>query len=426
MEKDLPRIFLIKKIYFKTSLTKRDKKETDIGVFISFIFSKQIYCNVQDPDFLFGLDCIRKKTNKLFFLTSLFLKKILLKYHCVTFIKFSFCFCFEGIYFFFFFLQSSYKLYVSFDTLSLTQTITNWQKIEDMKDSSALREDEEFEPSETRKRRLSESVRTIGSYYQSMENHVIEWREVSQGSGLEEKPMKKEKEKENKKKKKKKKKMEEMTKKEGIQMPNVLQSYSPQDLTPMKSNVETKRTWRSESEEIAYNGVHINKSQCKKPLLKKIDSQTNQNIKLSPMHSVKNWTTIHSYRNILLGIMYNTIARFESYSNENRCCCGCFYDNVLCMRYNICPHWLYSTCCLCCFWGSNERKMCAFAVLYHKLYLIVYFVILVTTATLFAYDLIIFENNHRHLPSNVQSEPFFVQLLDMFCVALMIFDIFLQ
>ncbi|ETO11547.1 hypothetical protein RFI_25829, partial [Reticulomyxa filosa] len=114
--------------------------------------------------------------------------------------------------------------------------------------------------------------------------------------------------------------------------------------------------------------------------------------------------------------------RYKSFSGENEpCCSDCFYEYVLCVRSDMCPDWMYRGLCVCCFWGTNERKVCAFTILYSKVYYCIYFVIIGITVTLVIYDL----DKHRVL-SGVQTEPVVMKALDVFCVCLMVFDIFMQ
>ena len=77
-------------------------------------------------------------------------------------------------------------------------------------------------------------------------------------------------------------------------------------------------------------------------------------------------------------------------------------------------------CCCCCFWNENDRRKCAIGVLYSKLYLLLYFAIIVITVTLLVFD---FTQGINKLG---KEEPDWFVALDIICVSLMVVDVFVQ
>lgn len=82
-----------------------------------------------------------------------------------------------------------------------------------------------------------------------------------------------------------------------------------------------------------------------------------------------------------------------------------------------CPY----PCCCCCALSRSSRQQCALSLLYAKLYLLVYLLIIAMTLTLLIFDLA--KGNIIH---NLQSEPTWFVALDICCVALMVFDVIVQ
>eukprot|EP00483_Globobulimina_turgida_P011632 UN11654 len=78
-------------------------------------------------------------------------------------------------------------------------------------------------------------------------------------------------------------------------------------------------------------------------------------------------------------------------------------------------------CCCCCALSRSHRQQCAITMLYNRAYLIVYLSIIAMTLTLLIYDLA-----HGNIIHDLKSEPVWFVILDICCVALMVFDVFVQ
>ena len=82
-------------------------------------------------------------------------------------------------------------------------------------------------------------------------------------------------------------------------------------------------------------------------------------------------------------------------------------------------------CCIvlcCCFWSNYDRQQCSLALLYTKFYFGIYLLSIVITIGLLIYDL----SNGSIMDENLDKEPIWFISLDIFCVALMVFDIVVQ
>jgi len=82
-----------------------------------------------------------------------------------------------------------------------------------------------------------------------------------------------------------------------------------------------------------------------------------------------------------------------------------------------CPY----PCCCCCALSRSHRQQCALSLLYAKFYLCIYLLIIAMTLTLLIFDLA--KGNIIH---NLQSEPVWFVIVDICCVTLMVFDVFVQ
>eukprot|EP01083_Nonionella_stella_P222029 792660_1 len=82
-----------------------------------------------------------------------------------------------------------------------------------------------------------------------------------------------------------------------------------------------------------------------------------------------------------------------------------------------CPY----PCCCCCALSRSHRQQCALTMLYNRAYLIVYLLIITMTLTLLIYDLA-----HGNIIHDLESEPLWFVVLDICCVGLMVFDVFVQ
>jgi len=82
-----------------------------------------------------------------------------------------------------------------------------------------------------------------------------------------------------------------------------------------------------------------------------------------------------------------------------------------------CPY----PCCCCCTLSRSVRQQCALSLLYGACYVMIYVLILGMTLTLLVYDLV--RGNYIH---DLRSEPLWFVVLDISCVALMVFDVLVQ
>ncbi|ETO10397.1 hypothetical protein RFI_26976, partial [Reticulomyxa filosa] len=89
------------------------------------------------------------------------------------------------------------------------------------------------------------------------------------------------------------------------------------------------------------------------------------------------------------------------------CCNPWFYDNILCMRFGICPDRMYGTACSCCFWSSNERRLCAYGIMYSKVYIFVYVLIIALTIALVVEEFVT-----KKAFSKSKSDPTTIKALD--------------
>eukprot|EP00483_Globobulimina_turgida_P000155 UN00155 len=88
------------------------------------------------------------------------------------------------------------------------------------------------------------------------------------------------------------------------------------------------------------------------------------------------------------------------------------------------------TCCWCCILPRALRQQFALSILYSRLYLIVYFLIVAITLTLLIYDLTqthhLFRGDFVNVINVIKHVPMWFIILDICCVFLMIIDIILQ
>eukprot|EP01083_Nonionella_stella_P005401 15602_1 len=82
-----------------------------------------------------------------------------------------------------------------------------------------------------------------------------------------------------------------------------------------------------------------------------------------------------------------------------------------------CP---YPCCCLCTL-SRSQRQQCAMSMLYSKAYLVIYLLIIAMTLLLLIYDLA-----HGNIVRDIKEEPIWFILVDITCVALMLFDVIVQ
>eukprot|EP00485_Elphidium_margaritaceum_P006728 CAMPEP_0202695776 /NCGR_PEP_ID=MMETSP1385-20130828/9279_1 /ASSEMBLY_ACC=CAM_ASM_000861 /TAXON_ID=933848 /ORGANISM="Elphidium margaritaceum" /LENGTH=236 /DNA_ID=CAMNT_0049351853 /DNA_START=23 /DNA_END=730 /DNA_ORIENTATION=- len=79
-------------------------------------------------------------------------------------------------------------------------------------------------------------------------------------------------------------------------------------------------------------------------------------------------------------------------------------------------------CCIvscCCFWSSYDRRQCALALLYTKWYLAIYILSIVITVGLLVYDV-------STVVVDLDQEPIYILIIDVVCIAMMVFDIMIQ
>ena len=82
-----------------------------------------------------------------------------------------------------------------------------------------------------------------------------------------------------------------------------------------------------------------------------------------------------------------------------------------------CPY----PCCCCCALSRSHRQQCALSLLYARAYLVIYLLIIAMTLTLLIYDLA-----HGNIIHDLESEPIWFVIVDICCVALMVFDVVVQ
>ena len=84
---------------------------------------------------------------------------------------------------------------------------------------------------------------------------------------------------------------------------------------------------------------------------------------------------------------------------------------------NVVPYCCIMACCCC--WSRYDRQQCSLNLLYTRLYLAVYILCIQITVVLLCYDL----SNGSVGRSEWDNEPMWFISLDIFCIALMVFDI---
>ena len=88
---------------------------------------------------------------------------------------------------------------------------------------------------------------------------------------------------------------------------------------------------------------------------------------------------------------------------------------------DVCCESFFLSCLFPCCWRRSTRQECSINLLTSKSYLIIYFLIIVITLVLLIYDLL-----NGNLINDLKNEPIWFIILDIFCITLMLFDIFIQ